>query len=148
MTTLSRESVRLRAMLRRDSAELRRLDTAADSGETDFVRLGRLAVRLFATLVTNHFRPETSLAELSAFAVWVRQTFGPTLGVSAIVVEMVIRRELGESVPIDDLSDDLELTVMLSVSSLLVHRGGLLDAELEELLLDMERADAISQQGS
>jgi len=91
----------------------------------------------FRLAVRRRFEPDSPLAEISrsvATAVHVHET----AGLPAIDVEMLVRAELGEQVPVDDFEPDVLTGAHLLVFASLVDELALGDRELDDLVTEAE----------
>jgi hypothetical protein len=92
----------------------------------------------FGLAVRRRFEQGGPLAEISrsvATAVHVHET----AGLPVIDVEMLVRAELGEEVPVGDLEPDVLLSAYLLVFASLVDELALGDGELDDLVTEAER---------
>jgi hypothetical protein len=106
----------------------------------DYAR--RVWRRAFGLAVRRRFEPGSPLAEISrtvAAAVHAHES----AGLPAIDAEMLVRAELGETVPIDELDPAVLLGVHLLVFASLVDELALGDGELDDLVTEAERLAAV-----
>jgi hypothetical protein len=97
--------------------------------------------RAFGLAVRRRFEPGSPLAEISrtvATAVHAHDS----AGLPAIDAEMLVRAELGETVPVDELDPAVLLGVHLLVFASLVDELALGDGELDDLVTEAERLAA------
>jgi hypothetical protein len=102
----------------------------------DYAR--RVWHRAFSLAVRRRFEPSSPLAEISrsvATAVQVHDS----AGLPAIDAEMLVRAELGEVVPVDELDQTVRVGVHLLVFASLVDEMALGDGELDDLVTEAER---------
>jgi hypothetical protein len=102
----------------------------------DYAR--RVWQRAFGLVVRRRFEPGSPLAEISrtvAAAVHAHES----AGLPAIDAEMLVRAELGETVPVDELDPAVLLGVHLLVFASLVDELALGDGELDDLVTEAER---------
>jgi hypothetical protein len=96
----------------------------------------------FGLAVRRRFTPGSPLAEISrtvATAVHVHEA----AGLPAIDAEMLVRAELGETVPVDELDPAVRVGVHLLVFASLVDEMALEDGELDDLVTEAERLAAV-----
>jgi hypothetical protein len=119
----------IRATVRSDVAAMRRTEEAAVGAEiTSLVEIA------FQLMVHRRFAAGCERAEITRHVLGIRQRYGAAKAGPVIDAEMVIRRELGESVPIDDLDDSVVLRLKMLILEQLVHDMGMFDDELDELV--------------
>jgi hypothetical protein len=95
----------------------------------------------FGLAVRRRFQPGSSLAEISrtvTTAVHVHET----AGLPVIDAEMLVRAELGETVPVGELDSAVLIGVHLLVFASLVDELALGDGELDDLVTEAERLAA------
>jgi hypothetical protein len=96
----------------------------------------------FGLAVRRRFEPGSPLAEISrtvATAVHVHEA----AGLPTIDVEMLVRAELGEPVPVDELDPVVLIGAHLLVFASLVDELALGDGELDDLVTQAERLAAV-----
>jgi hypothetical protein len=105
----------------------------------DFAR--RVWRTAFGLAVRRRFEPASPLAEISRTVATAVHLHEPA-GLPPIEVEMLIRAELGEQVPVDELDPEVTLGTHLLVFASLVDELALGDRELDDLVTEAERLAA------
>jgi hypothetical protein len=95
--------------------------------------------RAFAIAVRRRFSPGCEVGEITRQILGVRQRYGE-MSPGLLEMEMMVRRELGESVPIDDLDSAKVAVIKASVFEQIVHGMGMFDEEIDALVDEAERA--------
>jgi hypothetical protein len=96
----------------------------------------------FGLAVRRRFEPDSPLAEISRTAA-IAVRAHEAAGLPAIDVEMLMRAELGEQVPVGDLDPAVVIGVHLLVFASLVDELALGDGELDDLVTQAERLAAV-----
>jgi hypothetical protein len=124
----------LRAVVRNDADARRALGDMFDEDE-----LYPLVGSAFSLAVARRFSPNCDVRAITRQALGVRQRYADR-SPQLLQMEMVVRRELGESVPVDDLRPDRVLLIKMWIFEQLVYDLGLFDDELDELIAEAERS--------
>jgi len=95
----------------------------------------------FRLAVTERFRPETPLAEIS-LAVARAADRHATVGLSVREAEMLVREALGETVPVAGIQPDQMVAAHVLLFTAFVDELALSDDELDELITAAEKRAA------
>jgi hypothetical protein len=125
---VSRAAGWIRALLFKDEAERARIGRGMNDDT-----LAVLVDAAFSLAVARRFSPDTEVREVTRQMLGIRQRYGEH-SPDILEMEMVVRAELGESVPIADLDGTRVSLIKLSVFEQIVHDLGLFDDELDALL--------------
>jgi hypothetical protein len=92
----------------------------------------------FDLAVNRLFRPDSDLAEITAFVAGVRDAFGAK-NVPALEAEAIIRESLGEDTQTDDIDGDVYFTIKVLVICGVVDVLKYTESQIDELLVEAER---------
>lgn len=130
---LSTEGIWLRGTIRNDWEAVRRSE-ALVSDEN----LVPLVDSAFSLAVEARFSRACDLADITRQMLGIRQRYGRGRVPPIVLMEMVVRQELGERVPIDDLSVSKTSVIKMLVLEQIVYDLGLFGEEVDELIMRAE----------
>jgi hypothetical protein len=131
----------IRAVVRNDNVAMRRLGEQFPDEDLDPV-----VDAVFSLAVRRRFSQALPTGDITRQMLGIRQRYGASRVRPLLEMEMVVRRELGERVPIDDLDDSTVSKIKIFVFEQIVHDLALFDDELDELIVLAESHAA--QQGT
>jgi hypothetical protein len=135
----SRATAWVRAFLRGDRASLNELGPNGQLPPADAELAGRILLAAFDLVIPRWFNKDTPIRQITVEMLEVRARIGAKAAQPVIVMEMVVRKALGETVPVDDLDEYVLAKAKAGVLAQYVHSVGLLDDELDELVAEAER---------
>ncbi|GAB3883369.1 hypothetical protein GCM10029964_042600 [Kibdelosporangium lantanae] len=129
----------VKALVRADRAGLDALKADGPSPTAEAETVSRILLAMFDLVVPRWFTPGTPVRDITVQMLAVRATVGAKAAEPVIVLEMVVRRALGEAVPLDDLDPAVLVKAKIGVVAQYAHSAGLLDDELDELVAEAAR---------
>lgn len=119
----------IKATVKNDKHALLRLENQVRDEE-----LSVLIDAVFTLAVRTRFSPSGSLDDITRQMLGIRQRYDAKLVRPILEMEMVVRKELGEYVPIDDLSSTTTSVIKLLVIEQIVYDMALFDDEIDDLI--------------
>jgi hypothetical protein len=96
-----------------------------------------LFARAFMLAVRRRFRPDSPVADIARTVAGVCHRHG-ALALSAMETEMLVRRALGEAVPVEEIPADRVIAAHVIVFVALADEAALTDDEIDELITTAE----------
>jgi hypothetical protein len=93
--------------------------------------------RAFTLAVRRRFRPDSPVADIARTVAGVCHRHG-ALALSAMETEMLVRRALGEAVPVEEIPADRVIAAHVIVFVALADEVALTDDEIDELITTAE----------